>query len=54
MPEGFRPDIYYYHKGIMIIGEAKTSSDFDARHSQEQYLSYIPAFASSEQQSVSI
>lgn len=43
MPEGFRPDLYYCHNGIMIIGEAKTSSDFNKRHSQEQYLSYIKA-----------
>ena len=43
MSEGFRPDLYYCHNGIMIIGEAKTSYDFEKRHSQEQYLSYMKA-----------
>lgn len=43
MQEGFRPDLYYCHNGIMVIGEAKTSSDFETRRSQEQYLSYMKA-----------
>lgn len=38
--EGFRPDIYYNHSEYMIIGEAKTSFDFDRKHSIEQYEAY--------------
>ena len=39
--EGFRPDVYYCHNGVLIIGEAKTSFDIDRMHSREQYESYI-------------
>lgn len=38
--DGFRPDIFYNHRDYMIIGEAKTSFDFDRKHSVQQYLSY--------------
>lgn len=39
--EGFRPDVYYCYGNILIIGEAKTSSDIERLHSREQYESYI-------------
>lgn len=39
--EGFRPDVYYCYRNILIIGEAKTSSDIERLHSREQYESYI-------------
>lgn len=38
--EGFRPDIYYNYSNFMIIGEAKTSYDFERKHSIEQYEAY--------------
>lgn len=38
--EGFRPDIYYIYSDYMIIGEAKTSCDFQRKHSIEQYEAY--------------
>ena len=39
--EGFRPDVYYCYENMLIIGEAKTSSDIERLHSREQYKSYI-------------
>ena len=39
--EGFRPDLFYCHQRVLIIGEAKTSKDFDTAHSRRQYESYI-------------
>lgn len=39
--DGNRPDLYYCYNDLLIIGEAKTSCDFDRRHSIEQYLSYM-------------
>jgi len=39
--DGFRPDIYYCHNNVLVIGEAKTSSDFERKHSKEQYLSFM-------------
>lgn len=39
--EGFRPDVYYCYENMLIIGEAKTSSDIEQLHSREQYKSYI-------------
>lgn len=38
--EGFRPDIYYNYSDYMIIGEAKTSYDFERKHSIDQYEAY--------------
>ena len=38
---GFIPDVYYCYQGKIVIGEAKTEADFDRRHSQEQYHSYM-------------
>lgn len=37
----FRPDLYAKTKSLLIIGEAKTESDWDRRHSLEQYQTYI-------------
>lgn len=39
--EGFRPDIYYEYLDTMVIGEAKTTFDFERQHSLEQYESYL-------------
>ena len=39
--EGFRPDVHYCYQNVLIIGEAKTSSDIERLHSREQYESYI-------------
>ena len=39
--EGFRPDIYYHYKNLLIIGEAKTNKDVSRKHSRAQYESYI-------------
>lgn len=39
--EGFRPDVYYCYQNLLIIGEAKTSSDIERLHSLKQYESYI-------------
>lgn len=37
----FRPDLYYNHNNVLIIGEAKTDDDFDRPHSISQYTSYL-------------
>ena len=34
--EGFRPDVYYCYQDMLILGEAKTSSDIERLHSREQ------------------
>lgn len=39
--EGFRPDVFFCFGDLMIIGEAKTSSDVLRAHSLRQYESYI-------------
>lgn len=39
--EGFRPDVSYQYRDVMIIGEAKTSRDVERPHSIKQYESYI-------------
>lgn len=41
MPEGSVPDVYYKYNNTLIIGEAKTDSDFERGHSFQQYESYI-------------
>ena len=41
--EGYRPDIYYCHLNLLIIGEAKTMDDILTSHSKKQYNSYIKA-----------
>lgn len=41
MSDGFRPDIYYEYLNLLVIGEAKTSFDFERKHSIEQYNSYL-------------
>lgn len=38
---GFVPDLFYSHKGILIIGEAKTAEDVEREHSLSQYESYF-------------
>lgn len=37
---GFKPDLYYCYKNLLIIGEAKTDFDVDRPHSLNQYNSY--------------
>lgn len=39
--EGFRPDVYYCYEGLLIVGEAKTSCDYNTKHSLQQYYSYL-------------
>lgn len=39
--DGFHPDVYYHHNGILIIGEAKTVEDVERRHSKLQYDAYF-------------
>ena len=39
--EGYRPDMYYCFEKLLVIGEAKTSSDIETKHSRAQYESYI-------------
>ncbi len=39
--EGYRPDVFFRMGGLMVIGEAKTSSDVLRGHSLRQYESYI-------------
>ena len=41
MDEGFRPDVYFEHNNVLIIGEAKTDDDVSRQHSVEQYRSYL-------------
>ena len=41
MLEGFIPDVYYDHNNNLVIGEAKTSSDYNRPHSIMQYESYM-------------
>ncbi len=38
---GFKPDIYYKYKEVLIVGEAKTSIDFEKAHSIQQYYSFL-------------
>ena len=37
----FVPDVYYQADNLLIIGEAKTSFDFERKHSKEQYEAYF-------------
>ncbi|HMD89492.1 MAG TPA: hypothetical protein VKF38_10045 [Anaerolineaceae bacterium] len=37
----FRPDLFVKTKELLIIGEAKTESDWDKKHSHEQYRAYM-------------
>ena len=41
MTKGFIPDIYYEYLNKLVIGEAKTSKDFNRSHSMEQYEAYM-------------
>lgn len=38
---GFIPDVFFLYRDLLIIGEAKTESDFERRHSKNQYVAYI-------------
>lgn len=37
----YRPDLYFSHKGNLIIGEAKTVRDYDRTHSKDQYITFL-------------
>lgn len=39
----FRPDLYFCAENKLIIGEAKTVTDFERFHSKEQYKTYLQA-----------
>lgn len=39
--DGYHPDVYYRHNGVLIIGEAKTVEDVERRHSKLQYDAYF-------------
>ena len=39
--KGYIPDIYFWHKDTLIIGEAKTINDFERQHSIEQFTAYL-------------
>jgi hypothetical protein len=39
--EGFRPDVYYEHQNILVIGEAKTEFDIRRNHSLLQYEAFL-------------
>jgi len=38
---GYRPDVYYSHNDLLMIGEAKTSKDLERKHSISQYKSFM-------------
>lgn len=52
--EGFVPDLYYCHNELLLIGEAKTSDDFDRPHSISQYMSYLKECACFEGNSLMV
>ena len=37
----YRPDVYFHHSNLLIIGEAKTIRDYETKHSKEQYIAYL-------------
>lgn len=37
----YRPDFFFCHNNTLIIGEAKTTSDYDKPHSINQYITYL-------------
>lgn len=39
--EGYRPDVLYQYRDVLIIGEAKTGDDVEREHSLRQYESYM-------------
>ena len=39
--EGYRPDAYYQFEDLLVIGDAKSRNDVEARHSRAQYESYL-------------
>lgn len=39
--EGHVPDIYVFHDGLTIVGEAKTPADVESRHSRSQYNAFL-------------
>lgn len=38
---GFIPDVFFWDRDLLIIGEAKTINDFERNHSKDQYQAYI-------------
>jgi calcineurin-like phosphoesterase family protein len=41
MQEGYVPDLYFENEKILIIGEAKTTKDFEREHTYNQLDSYM-------------
>lgn len=39
--EKYIPDVFFWNRDRLIIGEAKTINDFDRKHSQEQFIAYL-------------
>lgn len=39
--QGYRPDIYVNSPNWIIVGDAKTATDWDRRHSHDQYRAYV-------------
>lgn len=39
--EGYRSDVYFQFEDLLVIGEAKTSSDIENKRSRVQYTSYL-------------
>lgn len=39
----YRPDLFISNEKLLLIGEAKTESDWQKRHSLEQYKDYMTA-----------
>jgi hypothetical protein len=35
------PDVYFWNKDLLILGEAKTIDDFERPHSKNQFESYL-------------
>lgn len=35
------PDVYFWNRNLLIIGEAKTFDDFERKHSQAQFVAYL-------------
>jgi len=48
----YRPDIYAKEKGTLFIGDAKTDSDWDRKHSHDQYHAYVAECLAHEGSSV--
>ena len=39
--EHYVPDVYFWNRDLLILGEAKTVDDFERKHSREQFTAYL-------------